>query len=110
MRCPKCRTEEMARESHGGVEVERCPTCRGLWLDRGELEALLERRLGGVADTLAFSPLSDAMDLLAGHCERWDREMVPSFGPEDVRVDRCEGCGAVFLDEGELASLALQAT
>jgi Zn-finger nucleic acid-binding protein len=29
-----------------GVEIDYCPTCRGVWLDRGELDKLIERSIG----------------------------------------------------------------
>jgi Zn-finger nucleic acid-binding protein len=29
-----------------GVEIDYCPTCRGVWLDRGELDKLIERSMG----------------------------------------------------------------
>lgn len=33
----------LRRESRAGVEIDWCPTCRGVWLDRGELEKLIQR-------------------------------------------------------------------
>ena len=42
MRCPKCGTQLKSVEHHG-VTVEECPSCQGLWLDRGELETLSQR-------------------------------------------------------------------
>ncbi len=29
-----------------GVEIDYCPTCRGVWLDRGELDKIIERSVG----------------------------------------------------------------
>jgi uncharacterized protein len=29
-----------------GIEIDYCPTCRGVWLDRGELDKIIERSLG----------------------------------------------------------------
>jgi rubrerythrin len=46
MRCPKCGTQLKSVEHHG-VTVEECPSCQGLWLDRGELEALSQRESEG---------------------------------------------------------------
>jgi hypothetical protein len=42
MRCPKCGTK-LNSVDHHGVTVEECPSCQGLWLDRGELETLAQR-------------------------------------------------------------------
>ena len=39
--CPNCNTS-MQNVNRGGVEIDMCPSCRGVWLDRGELEKLLE--------------------------------------------------------------------
>ena len=40
MHCPKCG-QPLATEHHGAVEVDLCPSCRGLWLDANELEAIV---------------------------------------------------------------------
>jgi Zn-finger nucleic acid-binding protein len=42
MNCPNCGQTLQARERLG-VEIDGCPGCRGVWLDRGELDKLLER-------------------------------------------------------------------
>lgn len=41
IRCPKC-TAEMARYERAGVHVDQCRECRGIFLDRGELERLID--------------------------------------------------------------------
>src|SRR5687768_9936349 len=49
--CPACRVDLVMSERHG-VEIDYCPKCRGVWLDRGELDKILERgaaELGGRA-------------------------------------------------------------
>jgi Zn-finger nucleic acid-binding protein len=40
--CPKCRTAMEPRARHG-VDIDLCPRCRGVWLDRGELDTIIER-------------------------------------------------------------------
>lgn len=39
IRCPNCATEMMLSNKNG-VEIDHCPRCRGVWLDRGELEKI----------------------------------------------------------------------
>ena len=39
LRCPNCSTEMMLSNKNG-VEIDHCPRCRGVWLDRGELEKI----------------------------------------------------------------------
>lgn len=43
MKCPRCETTGLAERDRDGVTVDYCPECRGLWMDRGELEKLLSR-------------------------------------------------------------------
>ena len=42
MQCPLCIDDVLEPRFHGRVEVDVCPRCRGVWLDRGELEKLVE--------------------------------------------------------------------
>jgi len=43
MKCPNCPDATLVMTDRQGVEIDYCPTCRGIWLDRGELDKLLER-------------------------------------------------------------------
>ncbi|WP_026176953.1 zf-TFIIB domain-containing protein [Desulfurispora thermophila] len=56
MHCPHCQVE-MVPASKQGVLIDVCPRCRGIWLDRGELEKIMERVAQSVVD----------YDQLAGH-------------------------------------------
>ncbi|MGL3822257.1 zf-TFIIB domain-containing protein [Sphingopyxis sp. R3-92] len=42
MPCPACKTP-LAMSDRQGVEIDYCPQCRGVWLDRGELDKIIER-------------------------------------------------------------------
>lgn len=42
MKCPVCQTELRITDRQG-VEIDYCPQCRGVWLDRGELDKIIER-------------------------------------------------------------------
>lgn len=48
MRCPLCPNSVLVASHRHGIEVDHCPTCRGVWLDRGELDHLV----GSVAERL----------------------------------------------------------
>ena len=43
MHCPVCREVVLVITERQGIEVDYCPQCRGVWLDRGELDKILER-------------------------------------------------------------------
>ena len=53
MKCPVDGTQLVMTE-RSGVEIDYCPQCRGVWLDRGELDKLIER-----SATMAPTPASD---------------------------------------------------
>jgi Zn-finger nucleic acid-binding protein len=55
MRCP-VDGETLMMADRGGVEIDYCPKCRGVWLDRGELDKIIERSLGGPAAAPAPTP------------------------------------------------------
>ena len=42
MPCPRCRVDLMMSDRQG-IEIDYCPKCRGVWLDRGELDKIIER-------------------------------------------------------------------
>jgi uncharacterized protein len=42
MRCPVCLDAELVEHIRDGIEVDHCHRCRGIWLDRGELDKLLD--------------------------------------------------------------------
>ena len=54
MACPIDGTTLVMSERQG-IEIDYCPTCRGVWLDRGELDKIIER--SGAAETPAAPPL-----------------------------------------------------
>ncbi len=42
MNCPVCKVS-LVMSDRNGVEIDYCPNCRGVWLDRGELDKIIER-------------------------------------------------------------------
>ena len=48
MSCPVCRVP-LAMSDRQGIEIDYCPQCRGVWLDRGELDKIVERSAAGSA-------------------------------------------------------------
>lgn len=49
MNCPVCKDVTLVMSDKQGIEVDYCPQCRGVWLDRGELDKIVERSLAGSA-------------------------------------------------------------
>jgi Zn-finger nucleic acid-binding protein len=45
MNCPVCNNVNLVMSERQGIEIDYCPQCRGVWLDRGELDKVIERSL-----------------------------------------------------------------
>lgn len=43
MKCPVCDAVNLVMAERQGIEIDYCPECRGVWLDRGELDKIIER-------------------------------------------------------------------
>ena len=54
--CPACRVD-LVMTDREGVEIDYCPKCRGVWLDRGELDKIIERDLAGGAQHFGHNRL-----------------------------------------------------
>ena len=55
MACPVDGTALQMSE-RSGIEIDYCPTCRGVWLDRGELDKIIERNAASQAPQAAPQP------------------------------------------------------
>ena len=55
MKCPNCN-ETLVMTDRQGVEIDYCPACRGVWLDRGELDKIIERSAAYEAQTPPTPP------------------------------------------------------
>ena len=55
MPCPVCKVP-LVMSDRQGVEIDYCPQCRGVWLDRGELDKIIERSAQDVAPAAPAAP------------------------------------------------------
>ncbi|NIJ35651.1 hypothetical protein FHR22_000300 [Sphingopyxis panaciterrae] len=55
MPCPVCKVP-LAMSDRQGVEIDYCPQCRGVWLDRGELDKIIERSAADEPARAAAAP------------------------------------------------------
>lgn len=58
MKCPVCPTTDLLMTDRQGVEIDYCPQCRGVWLDRGELDKIIERSALAAAAPAQPRPVS----------------------------------------------------
>lgn len=45
MKCPNCKEVNLVMTDRNGIEIDYCPECSGVWLDRGELDKIIERSI-----------------------------------------------------------------
>ena len=108
MDCPKCPEGALVALTVDEVEVDRCPTCEGIFFDRAELGELLDRDAERVAPILGGSDDEDR-NARTARCPRDDQPMmrVTSLRNREVTVDSCAVCQGVWLDGGEFARIKL---
>ena len=73
MECPVCDDVNLAISSREGVEIDYCPQCRGVWLDRGELDKIIDRA------SVELAPVGD---------DRYERERSRRDDDDDRDDDR----------------------
>ena len=86
MQCPIDNTE-LVMTDRQGVEIDYCPKCRGVWLDRGELDKIIER--GAVSQTTS-SPAPEPYQN-SGYPPQYDKHGRPvNYDQEYPRKKRKE--------------------
>lgn len=85
--------------SHGGVELDFCSGCHGVWLDRSELKTV-----SGATDDL---PEAQPSSVTSYSCPRCGGRLAerPYSDSSGLQVDCCRSCRGVYLDKGELLAV-----
>jgi len=89
------------------IEMDHCLACGGIWLDRGELEALIgdPDRTQEVIQSLVPTPIPNERRRGCPLCDkRMDKVTVGPFRPEVV-VDRCPAGEGLWLERGKLRQI-----
>jgi Zn-finger nucleic acid-binding protein len=117
MKCPLDATELLTRTYEAGIQVDLCPTCRGIFLDHGELERIQDSSERDHAALLAQVPDTVSMAFEKARQEERPDLVCPKCGGQmgkqehghcsQILVDVCASCHGVWLDRGELQALEL---
>jgi Zn-finger nucleic acid-binding protein len=108
--CPRDGTALDPRNYEANVEVDSCSTCRGMWLDAGELESIQKSHEQDHSDALirdetGIAPSNTPREPIACPVCGVTMESREYAYCSGVVVDACvEGCG-LWLDEGEVQAL-----
>lgn len=83
MKCPTCTNSTLVLSVRENVEIDYCPDCRGVWLDRGELDKIIERaNAGQPSPASAQAPMHTPAYAPAQHGSR------PDFVDSDFQGQR----------------------
>ena len=82
MKCPACPTTALVMTDRSGIEIDYCPDCRGVWLDRGELDKIIERAAPAPIPAVAIAPAAPY------RADRDDRDDRKDRDDRDYRKDR----------------------
>lgn len=55
MKCPTCPNTTLTMSERLGIEIDYCPQCRGVWLDRGELDKIIEKSAASIPENTSKS-------------------------------------------------------
>lgn len=77
MNCPTCPDTMLVMADRSGVEIDYCPKCRGVWLDRGELDKIIERAAGAVAPAPAAAPAAAPAPQQAYPQQQYPQQQYP---------------------------------
>ena len=115
MKCPTDQTELTRQTYEADIEVDVCPSCHGMWLDRGELEAIEEKIENDYIEEMNKFPdyAGRAYDMALQqkqsviHCPncRTDMERKEYAYSSQVMIDLCPHCHGIWLDKGEIRAL-----
>lgn len=75
MKCPVCENTNLLMSERQGIEIDYCPQCRGVWLDRGELDKIIER--SGVASSAATGDVVSSMPVAVPGVPGYPTQAVP---------------------------------
>lgn len=105
MECPKC-DGSLTEQTFGGVGVDRCDACEGIWFDAAEVRKLVAHAKASPEDVPRSSatPASQKLDRALGTCPRCKEnlERVESLAVDGLHYDQCMSCRGAWLDAGEL--------
>lgn len=108
MQCPRC-SQELRGSTSGGVHIEECPGCNGLWLAEDELRRLkdaVDPDLSWMDFELWQHPDRFHVTSAPVECPNCGRQIAAiDYGDTAIEVDYCTHCRGVWLDSGELEKI-----
>ncbi|MGI9457060.1 MAG: zf-TFIIB domain-containing protein, partial [Aeoliella sp.] len=111
MKCPRDGAE-LATVFVAGIELDKCHHCDGLWFDRGELERVQKLERTDIEEQLEqqFGDPTVEAGKVEGYmrcprCPEGRLQQVTYTIEKRVKIDRCEDCLGVWIDDTELDAI-----
>jgi len=112
--CPRCSKTKFEKLTVSGVELDRCESCKGIWMDGGEYEKVVESsRNLSISGTDVLSPpdaiREESYQPLRVSCPGCGQSLLEpepihfEFIHHVVITDRCSDCDGVWFDASELS-------
>lgn len=103
MQCPVCKNSMIILELNQ-VEMDFCPSCKGVWLDSGELELLFQNAADKSVENLLN--LKNDIQEKKRKCPICNKKMNKvEFENSGIIIDNCKIGHGLWFDKGELQSL-----
>ena len=100
--CPKCKKPTLSNfNTSEGVVVDFCDKCFGIWFDKDELANYIELSTD-IPEIVELKKQAQKTGMVCPKC-KGTLEELPFSSQTDFLVDRCESCGGIFFDAGEIA-------
>lgn len=84
MKCPHCVETTLVMAERHGIEIDYCPACRGVWLDRGELDKIIERA-AAIEQAAGQRGLVMPPPAQPAQASGWQPHRQPDFEDSDFR-------------------------
>jgi Zn-finger nucleic acid-binding protein len=98
----------MEAVAYGGIEVDRCTSCKGIWFDVGETEWLRDEQAAAIIDSGDPSVGRQTNEIDRYRCPRCGGGMMRRVDLQRTRIryEECTSCRGSFFDAGEFVDLA----
>ena len=103
MKCPVCKTSMIILELHQ-VEIDYCPDCKGIWLDTGELELLIEDETEKEKLLNSFKKQEQTKEkrYRCPVCNKKMDKVLQNDDGDAVMIDKCKKSHGFWFDKNEL--------
>jgi Zn-finger nucleic acid-binding protein len=103
MNCPACENAMVTLEL-ADIEIDHCAHCGGIWLDKGELEFLMDspQKARRLLDSFQEAPTASESPRRCPICEKKMTKIMVGTSKPPLLIDRCRRTDGIWLDKSEL--------